>query len=224
MKSIHPVLQRALRIIVPTLTMVAILLSAARTMMTPLFLQIEYRTPDFPEDVYGFTQAERLKWAPMALAYLLNDEGIDFLGELEFEDGSPLFNERELGHMVDVKRLTEAGLRVWYGTLGILAFLSAWAWRTGWWRQYRGMLASGGRLLVVMIGVLVLAVLVSFNQVFTGFHRIFFEGDTWLFLYSDTLIRLFPLRFWRDVFLALGSLTLGGGLLSWYFFGRNAER
>jgi integral membrane protein (TIGR01906 family) len=49
---------------------------------------------------------------------------------------------------------------------------------------------------------------VSFSFVFVGFHLIFFEGDTWLFLYSDTLIRLFPTRFWRDVFIFVIALTL----------------
>jgi integral membrane protein (TIGR01906 family) len=48
----------------------------------------------------------------------------------------------------------------------------------------------------------------TFSTVFVGFHRLFFEGDTWLFYYSDTLIRLFPERFWRDVFLLLAGATL----------------
>ena len=53
----------------------------------------------------------------------------------------------------------------------------------------------------------------SFDALFTEFHRIFFEGDTWLFLYSDSLIRLFPERFWQDVFLAIGGLCIGMALL-----------
>jgi len=47
---------------------------------------------------------------------------------------------------------------------------------------------------------------------FVGFHALFFEGDSWLFLYSDTLIRLFPLRFWQDAFLAAAIIALGGGI------------
>jgi uncharacterized membrane protein len=49
----------------------------------------------------------------------------------------------------------------------------------------------------------------AFGILFVGFHRIFFEGDTWLFLYTDTLIRLFPVRFWQQAFLTLAGLTLG---------------
>jgi uncharacterized membrane protein len=51
-----------------------------------------------------------------------------------------------------------------------------------------------------------------FWQFFTFFHTLFFEGDSWLFYYSDSLIRLFPIRFWQDAFLWAAALALGGGL------------
>jgi uncharacterized membrane protein len=51
-----------------------------------------------------------------------------------------------------------------------------------------------------------------FCNFFSGFHSLFFEGDSWLFLYSDTLIRLFPIRFWQDVFLWAAVIALGGGI------------
>jgi uncharacterized membrane protein len=45
-----------------------------------------------------------------------------------------------------------------------------------------------------------------------AFHNVFFEPGTWKFLFSDTLIRLFPQRFWQDLFLIVGGLSLVGGL------------
>jgi uncharacterized membrane protein len=51
-----------------------------------------------------------------------------------------------------------------------------------------------------------------FDVFFTWFHGLFFEGDSWLFLFSDTLIRLFPIRFWEDAFLLAAVIALGGGL------------
>jgi len=79
---------------------------------------------------------------------------------------------------------------------------------------YRQALARGGWLTVALIGTLIVAIALSFNAVFVGFHKVFFEGETWIFLYSDTLIRLFPVRFWRDAFVTVGVLALlGGGLL-----------
>jgi len=53
---------------------------------------------------------------------------------------------------------------------------------------------------------------VMINALFTSFHRIFFSGDTWLFLYSDSLIRLFPIPFWQDAFIIMGTLVLVGGV------------
>jgi integral membrane protein (TIGR01906 family) len=178
--------------------------------------------PNFPEDNYGMTQEERLRWAPVALDYLLNDEDISFLGKLTFDDGSLMFNQRELSHMEDVKELTTVVLSIWYGILGVLLALALWAWRGKWIGNFRGMLARGGKFTLALIGALILILLINFKQLFTTFHRIFFEGDSWLFLFSDTLIRLFPMRFWQDVFILIGSFAFIGGFVLW-FFNRNQD-
>jgi len=64
--------------------------------------------------------------------------------------------------------------------------------------------------LIVVIGIAVNPNV--FWNFFAGFHSLFFEGDSWLFLYSDTLIRLFPLRFWQDAFLLAAVIALGCGV------------
>ena len=61
-----------------------------RILLTPLFLQVEYNMPYFPPDQYGFTKADRLKWAPYALNYLTNDADISYLANLKFDDGKSL--------------------------------------------------------------------------------------------------------------------------------------
>ena len=191
-----------------------------RTLLTPIFLQIEYNMPYFPPDEYGFTKEDRLQWAPYALDYLVNNADISYLGDLKFDDGTPLYNERELSHMDDVKRVTQGALRVWYLSLALLALLGVWAWFGGtWWPAYRLGLMRGGWLMVglaVAIGLIVV-IGISINpnvfwDFFAGFHSLFFEGDSWLFLYSDTLIRLFPIRFWQDAFLLAAVIALGGGV------------
>jgi hypothetical protein len=100
--------------LVTLLTPIFLLGLGLRVLLTPLFYNIEYRLPWFPPDTYGFTQADRLRWAPYAVDYLLNDADISYLGDLTFENGSPLYNERELSHMQDVKLVTKGALRVWY--------------------------------------------------------------------------------------------------------------
>jgi integral membrane protein (TIGR01906 family) len=196
-----------------------------RALLTPVFLQIEYNMPYFPPDQYGFSKEDRLKWAPYALDYLVNTEDISYLGDLKFDDGTPLYNERELSHMEDVKRVTQGALNVWYISLALLVllwcfgFAQHWSWREGWTQAYRQGLMRGGWLMVGLAGAIGLIVGVGilidpnvFWNFFAGFHALFFEGDSWLFLYSDTLIRLFPLRFWQDAFLLAAVIALGGGI------------
>ena len=209
-----PLLYSLVAILIP----LALIGLGLRLLLSPLFLQIEYNMPYFPPDEYGFTKEDRLKWAPLALDYLVNHEGISFLGDLKFDDGTPLYNERELSHMDDVKVVTQGALRVWYITLAILLLLGVWAWFGGWWPEYRIGVMRGGWLMIglaVTIGLIVVIGIVInpnvFWNFFAGFHSLFFEGDSWLFLYSDTLIRLFPIRFWQDAFLWAAVIALGGG-------------
>jgi integral membrane protein (TIGR01906 family) len=190
-----------------------------RILLSPIFLKIEYNMPYFPPDEYGFTKEDRLKWAPFALDYLVNSADISYLGDLKFGDGTPLYNERELSHMDDVKRVTQGALRVWYLSLAVLALLGVWAWFGGWWQTYRLGLMWGGWLMValaVAVGlIVVIGILINpdiFFSFFAAFHSLFFEGDSWLFLYSDTLIRLFPIRFWQDAILLAAVIALGGGV------------
>ncbi|HSO12543.1 MAG TPA: DUF1461 domain-containing protein, partial [Anaerolineales bacterium] len=186
-----------------------------RVLLTPTFLQVEYNMPYFPPDEYGFTKQDRLKWAPYAVNYLTNNADISYLGDLTFEDGSPLYSERELSHMVDVKVVTQDALRVWYVSMAFLLLLGVWGWfghfvsaQYDWWESYRLGLMRGGWLMVglaVTIAIIAIVGIVIdpniFFSFFAGFHTLFFEGDSWLFLFSDTLIRLFPIRFWQDAFL-----------------------
>lgn len=197
------------RVLITALVPFVLLLTGLRLLLTDAFIHIEYRMPGFPQDTYGFTLEDRLRWAPIALGYLLNDEGIEALGELKFDNGSQVYNQRELNHMQDVKRLTQVALAVWYAGMACVLILGVILYRTGrremFWRSMR----LGARIMLLTLLVLTIGLAVSFSFIFVGFHRIFFEGETWLFLYSDTLIRLFPERFWSDVFIFLVLLTGG---------------
>lgn len=201
--------------LISIVTPVFLTLTAVRLLMTPVFLQIEYNLPGFPADPYGFTKQERLYWSGIALEYLLNDSGIEFLANLRFEDETPLYNPRELRHMVDVKNVVQGTLRVWYGLLVLFLASGIYAWKSGRWSEFRRALQRGGLWTLFLLGGILLFVLIGFGIFFVAFHNAFFEPGTWTFLWSDTLIRLFPERFWRDTFLFAGSLAMLGGLFLW---------
>ncbi|MCQ3936504.1 MAG: TIGR01906 family membrane protein [Chloroflexi bacterium] len=201
------------------LTPLALIGLALRILLTPLFYTVEYNMPYFPADEYGFTKEDRLKWAPYAVTYLTNNADISYLGDLKFEDGSPLYNERELKHMQDVKSVVQGALKVWYVSITILLILSILSWKFNFIPDYLNGLRRGGWWMVGLAAALGLiagaGILLNpdiFWSFFAGFHSLFFEGDSWLFRYSDTLIRLFPIRFWQDAFLWAAVIALGGGL------------
>lgn len=196
-----------------------LVMTSIRLLITPLYPQIEYRMPYFPPDPYGFTLEDRLQWSRVSIEYLLNDSSIDFLANQRLNTGQPLFNERELSHMLDVKILVQRMVRVWWVLAGLLLLTGGWAWRSGQAGVFWRALARGGVWTLGAILVILVAVAVSFTGLFTLFHRLFFTGDTWLFYWTDSLIRLFPLEFWRDGFIAMGIFTvLGAAIL--IFIGR----
>jgi integral membrane protein (TIGR01906 family) len=116
--------------------------------------------------------------------------------------------------MDDVKKLVQTGLSV-YSILSIL-FLAAFLhlmFAKAEGKLRRGIRAGGWLLIGLMVAILV-SVALDFSAFFTWFHTLFFQGDSWIFYYSDTFIRLFPLRFWSDAFIYVGSLSLVVALLA----------
>jgi len=204
MKTISKALQVCIIAVLP----IFIILSAIRINLTPIFISIEYRLPGFPEDHYGFTTDERLRWAEYSIDYLIGRVSHDDLSNTRLPNGKPLFNQRELDHMLDVQVLTQQALKLWHLLILFLLVVLLIFYLTGLKREFLASLKSGAVATILIIIAIFIYVALNFNQLFTQFHQIFFEGDSWLFLFSDTLIRLFPLRFWRDLFIFIGILSL----------------
>ncbi|PKO13875.1 MAG: TIGR01906 family membrane protein [Chloroflexi bacterium HGW-Chloroflexi-10] len=194
-----------------SLPYVLIMLSI-RLLFNPLFLMFEYNFPNFPPDNYGFSTQERLKWGSLSIEYMFNEGDPDFLANLAFENGQPIYNEREVSHMLDVKILVQATLRIFYGLVILYLAIILWAILRKWTQQLWAGLSRGGWLTLILIGAVLAGVAISFDALFTAFHKVFFTGDTWLFYYSDTLIRLFPIRLWQDAFILMGVFTVGMSL------------
>lgn len=194
--------------LVALLTPVIIVLAVVRLLINPTLLTIEYNMPGFPPDSYGFTKEDRLYWGRYAVDYLVNDAGIEYLGDLRFTDGSPVYNERELSHMMDVKIVVQASIRILVIALIGMVGLGGLAWRGGWMEQFKAALVRGGWLTIFLFAGVILFVLLSFGVIFVAFHEVFFAPGTWTFYYSDTLIRMFPERFWRDMFFYVGGFSI----------------
>ena len=164
------------------------------------FVRWEYGKAGFPPDPFGLTAAERTHLAEVCVDYLATDGPISLLAELQLPGGEPAFNARELRHMADVQAVYSGAMIA--GLVAALILAAGIALLLGSKQARRRAPAAllGGSLLTLGLLVAVGAtMLLSWGEFFTTFHRIFFEGDTWTFPYSDTLIRLFPMRFWIDV-------------------------
>lgn len=192
---------------------VVLIIGAVRLLSWPWFPTWEYRRPDFPEDEYGLSLAEREGLARRSVMFLNLPHDIERLEGLRLPDGSPAFTDRELEHMSDVKRVYDG-----ITTGGLLALIVAIS--AGWALNRRGAvgvlwggLSDGALLTLVGLGALGVLMLLSWNTFFTGLHQIFFESGTWRFQYSDTLIRLFPMRFWRDAGLIVVGIVSGTAFL-----------
>ena len=213
---------------------IVVILSVVRLVINPWYLVFEYHTPGFPADPYGFSLQDRLNYGRLAVDYLNNSADISFLGDLLFTSGQQapepscqfmtdcthLYNDRELEHMLDVKNVVKGAMRMLEISILILALLALWAWKGKWSKAYLKGLQRGGMVTLIFIGLIILSVLTAFNYIFIIFHELFFKVGTWTFLYSDTLIRLFPERFWQDTFLMVGGLSAAIGLLFYFGFQR----
>lgn len=202
--TLNKVLAWLIALLVPFM----LVMVGVRLVMTPVFPALEYRRPGFPADEYGFTRDQRDKWSVYAVNFLTNGEGPEYLGDLKDDNGSPLFRESEVTHMQDVQKVTQTSLTVWYVTLGFFFASLMWFLTTKNMKVLRRALFAGGWFTLLLVLGLIVYLALNFNQLFDQFHRIFFAEGSWLFYANDTLIRLFPLVFWRDAFILVLGFTL----------------
>ncbi|MFC8040368.1 TIGR01906 family membrane protein [Paenarthrobacter sp. NPDC057355] len=214
--KVKPVGPRVFQVLLAVFYPVILLVLAVRAVTSPLFLWVEYNRPGFPGDGYGFNTDDRMTYGSYAVDYLSNWAGPRYLGGLVNQDGAKLFKDSEVAHMADVKTviLSSFGGGLLLIILSIIAILYLRKRSNGGIR--RGLFAGSIVTLVIIIGLAVLAVL-SWQQFFTEFHRIFFASGTWTFSLEDTLIRLFPGQFWVDAGIVIGALVFIAATLTFIF-------
>ncbi|WP_288026095.1 TIGR01906 family membrane protein [Arthrobacter sp.] len=203
----RPVLPRVFQVLMAVFYPVVLLVLAIRLVTTNAFLWIEYHRPGFPADTFGFTTDDRLTYGSYTVDYLLNFAGPRYLGDLVNSQGNPLFLEREVAHMADVKSLIDFAflLGLVLAIIMVIAIIYLSRRSTGGVR--RGLFAGSIVTLVLIIALGVLA-LMGWETFFTDFHKIFFANGTWTFYTDDTLIRLFPSDFWSDAGIFIGAFVL----------------
>lgn len=200
-------MRRLVQLLVILALPVFLVLTSVRMLMTPAFARWEYRRPGFPNPTV-FPVEARQSTVETTLAYVKGAGDDRLITELTLKDGRRVYNAREVRHLRDVRNVTRAAFTVHLVTglflLAALVYLSV----TERGRPAAWALVGGSVLTVVLlIGIGAVAAL-SFNAFFVRFHRIFFEGNTWIFPETDSLIQLFPEKFWFDAAMLIVLLSL----------------
>ena len=199
----------------------------------PVFLVLSFvriATVEPAVHEYGFSRYDavqrtgidrvQLDWAAREIIrYFRNDE--ELLGIRVTVDGQeqPLFNEREVLHMKDVKALINLTFRVHEAAfVYVVSFVVA----VLVWNRERPIDELARRLRVAGIGTVALlgvaasAVAVGFDSLFRQFHVLSFANDFWqLDPKRDHLVQMYAQGFWFDVTLAVGLSTVACGALLW---------
>jgi integral membrane protein (TIGR01906 family) len=202
---LRKILITLITLVIPFLLVVA----SIRIVANPWFIQVEYNRPGFPPEAYGFTLEQR---TPLGLAGLYSvvpeGRGMIELEQARLPNGEPAFLAREIKHMLDVRVLMATVFPLALIS-GALLVVLAIVFRKN--ARYRDVVAQGlgaGSILTLVLLVgLIAYVLLNFDSFFLTFHRLFFEGDTFMFRYDDTLIRLYPEQLWSDAAILIGILT-----------------
>lgn len=119
--------------------------------------------------------------------------------------GEPVLNERERGHMRDV-RTVFAGLLILAIIGAIVLLLSRrLLGPRSWWRAV-GRGATGLAIVVVALGVVAV---VAFDALFSVFHRLLFAGGSYTFdPATERLVQLFPFTFWQETAIVVGAVIV----------------
>jgi integral membrane protein (TIGR01906 family) len=195
-------------------TPVALVATGFRVLAHEWFVAYEYDRDGFPADRYGLTREQRQTLALVGLESIRpGSAGIVLLREAELPDGTPAFDRRELAHMNDVRGLFGAVLRfqlVFAVGIAVLALSLA---RTRWRLTVPGGLLGGALGTIAVAVAAVPLILVGFDRFFVGFHEVLFDGSSWRFSSTDTLLRLYPERFWEDTSRLVAVITVAQAML-----------
>jgi len=185
---------------------------AVQLLATDPYLAFEYGKTSFPPDPFGYTQQERFDLASSNIHYLRAHLPSDALSKQTL-NGALVYNSREVLHMADVQAVFQSVLRVWHATFVLLLLMGLILWQQGERQTLASAIQSGGLLTSGIILTIALLALYAWQFWFNTFHLFFFKPGSWLFSYSDTLIRLFPVEFWFDATLTISVFSLAGGSL-----------
>ena len=134
--------------------------------------------------------------------------------------GQVVLNERERGHMRDVRTVFTGLFVLAAGSVVVLLAASRRVDRPRTWRAVR----RGAVGLAVGIVALGAVALVAFDALFETFHELLFPPGSYDFdPATERLVQLFPFQFWQETAVVVGVLILAGCAVVAVFAGPRAR-
>ncbi len=137
---------------------------------------------------------------------VLLDYIVDHRDDLDYqlESGEPMFNQREIDHMVDVKNLYLAAQSFFIISLVVFIALSIYYFiklnRNEFQFTFKQSFRHSFMIFGLVLGALGLYALIDFSGFWTNFHHVFFRNDLWLLNpATDRLIQMVPLPFFTQL-------------------------
>ena len=152
----------------------------------------------------GFSESELRAATDSVLADLV-------IGPPDFDvavAGTPVLDERERGHMRDVR-----GVFIGFFAVALVLALAALilaARRRGTARARTWNAVRGGAVaLIAALAVGGVVSVVAFDTLFEVFHEIFFAGGSYTFdPATERLVQLFPFQFWQETAIVVGAVCV----------------
>ena len=191
---------------------ILIIITTVRLLATDQYLAFEYGKDSFPPDSFGFTQQQRFDLASSNIHYVRAHLPDNALSN-QVLNGAAVYSSREASHMADVRAVFQAIFQVWQVTVVLFLLTGSILWQKRELQTLGSAIQWGGLLTSSIVLFIGLSAIFAWQSWFGTFHLFFFEPGSWLFSYSDTLIRLFPVEFWFDATMAISILSLAGGFL-----------
>lgn len=171
----------------------------------------------------GLAPSELSKVAAGLIAYF--NSGEELIDITVTKDGKPfpLFNQKEITHLKDVKDLVHLDY-----TVLLVTFLYALLYSAAmfFWRKESRQLAKealyGAGLTLLLMVLLGIGTLLDFDRLFLQFHLLSFANEFWMLdPTKDYLIMLVPRGFWFDAVLFVVLVALAGAVslstVSWVY-------
>lgn len=193
-------LGRASSIVIGSATALVIVTCAVLPFLTPQWVSFEQGRAN--ATAWTGLTTEELRTATDSILSDLVFGPPDFDGQVR---GEPVLDEREQGHMRDVRSVFVGLWVIAAASIVVLFLASRRRDRRATWRAVRGG-AIGLTGALVVLGAIAL---VAFDALFEFFHQVFFPAGSYTFdPATERLVQLFPFQFWDDTALVLGVVIV----------------